>query len=87
MQILYLYLVYACMMKKIPNYILKAIRDRADAAATFNDLDIMISYWCDENCGKFNIENTWGFWGNFVDPYESANKTIKDIKKCLKNKR
>lgn len=71
-------------MKKIPKYIEKAIRDRAKAADKFNELDIMISQWCDVHFGPDKVEDTWGFVDTLSNPYEAAKRTILDIKKNLK---
>lgn len=71
-------------MKKIPKYIEKAIRNRAKAADKFNELDIMISQWCDVHCGPDKVEDTWGFVDTLSNPYEAAKRTISDIKKNLK---
>ena len=68
------------MKKKIPNYILKAIRDRAKAADKFNELDIKISKWCDIHCGPDKVEDTWGYVDTLSNPYEAAERTIQDIK-------
>ena len=74
------------MKKKIPNYILKAVEDRAKAADKFNELDIMISKWCDANCGIDAVEDTWGYVDTLSNPYEAAERTIKDIKNNLTSK-
>lgn len=70
-------------MKSIPKYIEKAIRDRAKAADNFNELDIMISQWCDVHCGPDKVEDTWGFVDTLSNPYEAAERTIQDIKKTF----
>ena len=70
-------------MKSIPKYIEKAIRDRAKAADKFNELDIMISEWCDANCEPDSVEDTWGFVDTLSNPYEAAERTIQDIKKTF----
>ena len=71
-------------MKSIPKYIEKAIQDRAKAADKFNELDIMISQWCDANIGPDKVEDTWGYVDTLSNPYEAAERTIQDIKKNLK---
>ena len=68
---------------KIPKYIEKAIQDRAKAADKFNELDILISQWCDTNCEPDSVEDTWGFVDTLSNPYEAAERTIQDIKKTF----
>lgn len=68
------------MKKKIPNYILRAIQDRAKAADKFNEMDILISHWCDANIGPDKVEDTWGYVDTLSNPYEAAERTIQDIK-------
>ena len=68
---------------KTPKYILKAIQDRAKAADRFNELDILISKWCDANCGVDAVEDTWGYVDTLSNPYEAAERTIKDINRSM----
>ena len=70
--------------KKIPRYILKAIHDRARYADKFTELDLMISQWCDVNCGPYNVECTWGYVDTLTNPYDCEQQTIKEIEKHLK---
>lgn len=68
---------------KIPKYIQKAVKDRAKYAEKFNELDLMISQWCDANCGPFKVEDTWGYVDTLTNPHESAKRTIQDIERNM----
>lgn len=72
-------------MDKIPQYILDAIKKRANAADTFTKYDLIISQWCDKQFGTdHGVEDTWGFVDTLNNPYVAAERTILDIKKNLK---
>lgn len=70
--------------RRIPKYILKAIHDRARYADKFTELDLLISQWCDANCGAYNVECTWGYVDTLTNPYECEKQTIEEIKRFMK---
>ena len=69
-------------MGKIPQYILDAIKKRANAADTFTKYDLMISQWCDKQFGTdHEVEDTYGFVDTISNPYVAAKRTIDQIEK------
>lgn len=69
-------------MKKIPQYILKALENRAKAAVAFSEADSIISEYIDKN--GIDCEYTHLHVETLTNPYSANEETIADIENHFK---